>query len=115
MGASKRAAGAPSPVPKKNEPRYPAALPWSSVMVVSLFLPEAVDERLHAFLDPGRHADDLPGACQAAQHSHEPREPVGDALDLLGHGTDALELPTRLGAVARSAEHTSELQSRPHL
>src|SRR5438093_8100237 len=105
-------------------------------MVVSLFLPDAIDERLHAVLDPARHADDLPGACQAAHQSHEPRDPVGDALDLLGHGTDALELPTRLARERadvlgqrvglahegpqlllddRSEEHTSELQSLTNL
>src|SRR5438093_1318559 len=83
-------------VAKKNQPRYPAALPRSSLMVISLILSQALDERLHAFLDPRRHTDELPGARQAAEHSHEPREPVGDALDLVGHRADALKLPTRL-------------------
>src|SRR5207249_1322648 len=70
--------------------------PLWSLMVISLFLSEALNEHPQALLEPHRHADQLPGARQAAQHPHEPREPIGHALDLVGHRADALELAARL-------------------
>src|SRR5438093_889941 len=96
VGASKRAAAAPSAAPKRNQPMYAPPSPLWSLMVISLFLSEALNEHPQALLEPHRHADQLPGARQAAQHPHEPREPIGHALDLVGHRADALELAARL-------------------
>src|SRR5947209_3871006 len=96
LGASKRAAAAPSAAPKRNQPMYAPPSPLWSLMVISLFLSEALNEHPQALLEPHCHADELPGARQAAQHPHEPREPIGHALDLVGHRADALELAARL-------------------
>src|SRR5437763_555799 len=84
--------GSPSAAPKKNQPMYAPPSPLWSLLVISLFLSEALNEHPQALLEPHRHADELPGARQAAQHPHEPREPIGHALDLVGHRADALEL-----------------------
>src|SRR5256886_4724486 len=118
----------PISAPKRNQPMYAPPSPLWSLMVISLFLSEALNEHPQALLEPHCHADQLPGARQAAQHPHEPREPIGHALDLVGHRADALELAARLAdepadvlgqrvglaheGPERSEEHTSELQSQ---
>src|SRR5881296_550878 len=95
FGVNKMAPAAPSTAPNRNQPMYPPASLRSSLMVVSL-VPETMDEHVEALLEPGRHADDLPRASQAAQRPDEPAEPGGDVVDAVGNGADALELPACL-------------------
>src|SRR5213594_2519199 len=96
-------------------------------MVISL-VPETMDEHVEALLEPGRHADDLPRASQAAQRPDEPAEPGGDVVDAVGNGADALELPAclagerpelllddrqdRLGALGHPAERPDRRHER---
>src|SRR6266699_2308259 len=59
-------------------------------------------------------------ACRAMLFAHEPARPVRPAqmpgaLNLFVHGTQSLVRGADRAATARSEEHTSELQSRPHL
>src|SRR5687768_13801557 len=83
-------------VPKRNQPRYPAASPRSLAIVVSLPLAVAVEKHVDALLEAGGEPEHLTDTREAAQGAHQTPQASGHFLDALSDGADAIHLAVGL-------------------
>src|SRR5215510_6005186 len=100
-GATSRAVAAPITLPRRNQPRYPAASFRSSAMVASFVPAQPVHEDVDAPAKARHQCEGLARAGEPGQPARQSTHALGGRLHVLGHLANTLDLaPGLAGEIA---------------